>query len=115
LRRLSWIITLPITVLAVLFALSNSATVEVRMEPLPWAAELPVYLLILGCLLIGFLLGAIVAWFSGSARRRRLRALSAQVRAQADEIATLRAEAVRPSPAASGSGGTVVATLPRAG
>jgi uncharacterized integral membrane protein len=92
-RRLSWIVTLPITILAVLFALSNSATSQVRLWPFPWAAELPLYLLILGSLLLGFLLGAIVAWISSGGRRRRLRALSQQVRAQAAEIGTLREQA----------------------
>jgi uncharacterized integral membrane protein len=98
-RRLSWIITLPITVLAVLFALSNSDTAKVRMWPLPWVAELPLYLLILGSLLFGFLLGAAVAWISSGARRRRVRALSQQVRAQAAEIGALRHQL----PAGSGS------------
>lgn len=89
-RRLSWIVTLPLTVLAVLFALSNSATSEVRLWPLPWVAELPLYLLILGSLLLGFLLGAVVAWISSGARRRRMRALAQQVRDQAAEIGALR-------------------------
>jgi uncharacterized integral membrane protein len=88
-RRLSWIITLPLTVIAVLFALSNSAPTEVRLWPLPWAADLPLYLLILGFLLIGFLLGIVVAWLSGGSRRRRMRMLSEQVRAQAGEISEL--------------------------
>lgn len=89
-RRLSWIVTLPITILAVLFALSNSGSVQVRLWPLPWVAELPLYLLILGSLLLGFLFGAVVAWISSGARRRRLRALSQQVREQAAEIVALR-------------------------
>jgi uncharacterized integral membrane protein len=100
LRRLSWIITLPITVLAVVFALSNSEDIEVDLWPLPWGpAVLPVYLLILGCLLLGFLLGTVVAWMSGAGRRRRVRKLSEQVRAQADEISALRQAALASSSA----------------
>jgi uncharacterized integral membrane protein len=107
LRRLSWILTLPITVLAVMFALSNSETVTVALWWL-WTADLPLYLLILGSLLLGFLIGAVVAWVSGAARRRRVRALTAQVRAQADEITALNAELARSSTA----GPTVIAALP---
>jgi uncharacterized integral membrane protein len=102
LRRLSWIITLPITILAVMFALSNSGTVPVSLWWLWTTDDLPLYLLILGSLLLGFLLGAIVAWISGAARRRRIRALTAQVRAQADEINALRAEASAPVTIAGG-------------
>ncbi len=102
-RRLSWIITLPITVLAILFALSNSATTQVKMWPLPWVAELPLYLLILGCLLLGFLLGAVVAWISGASRRRRVRSLAATVRAQAEEIGALKAEVAARAGSAAGA------------
>src|SRR5262245_53400241 len=94
-----------------MFALSNSETVTVTLWWL-WTAKLPLYLLILGSLLLGFLLGAVVAWISGAARRRRVRALAAQVRAQADEIATLRTEADRP-PAPSYSGATALPSPPR--
>jgi uncharacterized integral membrane protein len=112
LRRLSWIITLPITILAVMFALSNSETVPVSLWWL-WATDLPLYLLILGSLLLGFLLGAIVAWISGAARRRRIRALMAQAREQADEIAALRAEAAAP-PVTIAGGGTALPSPQRA-
>lgn len=59
LRYLSLIITLPLTVFAVLFALSNDATAEVALWPLEGVRIVPLYLLGLGMLALGFFCGAV--------------------------------------------------------
>lgn len=89
-KHLSWIFTLPITVIVVLFAVTNRSPATLSFWPLPWAVDLPIYLIILGSLFIGFLLGAVAAWASGSRRRRYARQLAEQVRAQNQQILELQ-------------------------
>ncbi len=71
-RRLAWIVTLPLAGLFVLFAISNRSQVTVSL----WPADpvlVPLYLLVLGGLLVGFLAGAAVAGIRSVAWRRRAR------------------------------------------
>ncbi|MDR3517179.1 MAG: lipopolysaccharide assembly protein LapA domain-containing protein [Azospirillaceae bacterium] len=69
-RYLSWIITLPIAVIAVSFALSNRAAVTLTLWPIPFTVETPLYLVALVTLFVGFVGGGIVAHISGAPRRR---------------------------------------------
>lgn len=89
-KHLSWIFTLPVTVIVVLFAIANRSPATLSFWPLPWAVDLPIYLIILGALFAGFLLGAAVAWLSGGRRRRRARQLAERVRAQDRQILELQ-------------------------
>jgi uncharacterized integral membrane protein len=72
LRYLSWIITIPIALLIVSFAVSNRETVELNLWPLPFQVWAPVYLVGLLALALGFLAGGLVAWLAG--RRHRVNA-----------------------------------------
>ena len=102
-RRLSWIITIPFTLIVVVFAITNRGPVTVTLWPLPWIAELPLYLVVLGSLLVGFLVGAAIAWLSAGRRRHearltaeRLRGLSAELtRLKRQQPAVLDGSAVR--------------------
>lgn len=94
-RRLSWILTLPITVVAVLFALDNREAVTISLWPLPIEVELPLFLMALGTLVLGFLIGAIAAWFAGGATRRRARLAESEARRLAGELTDLRARQAR--------------------
>lgn len=62
LRRLSWILTLPLALLVVSFAVSNRDSVALGLWPLPFMAELPVFALVLGTFVLGFVAGGLVAW-----------------------------------------------------
>ena len=68
-----WIVLALAALLLILFAVSNRATVSVGLWPLPTLVELPLYLVVLGTLIIGFLLGELVAWISSWGRRREAR------------------------------------------
>ena len=72
-RKLRWIITLPITVVCVVFALANRQPVMVDFWPFAISYEPPLFLLVLGALLIGFLLGLLIAWFAGGRTRDKAR------------------------------------------
>lgn len=61
----------PVTAAVVLFAVSNRATLTLRLWPLPYEIDMPVYALVLGAGFVGFLIGATVAWIAGARSRRR--------------------------------------------
>lgn len=72
-RYLSWIVTLPIALVAVLFAVSNRDVVTWALWPLPFTLEAPLYLATLVALLAGFLAGGFVVWNAQRRHRRRAR------------------------------------------
>lgn len=89
-KHLSWIVTLPVTVVVVIFAVANREQAVLSFWPLPWSAGLPIWLIVLGCLLTGFLFGATVAWLSGGPRRRRARQTAERARELARQLAELQ-------------------------
>lgn len=61
-RYLSWIITIPIALVIVSFAVSNRDPVELALWPLPFSITVPIYVAALTALVLGFLAGGFVAW-----------------------------------------------------
>jgi uncharacterized integral membrane protein len=82
-KHLSWIITVPLLAIAVIFAVNHRQTVEIDLWPLPIAVAPPFYLIVLGAIFVGFLLGGLVVWWSQGRHRRRER--RERVRAQEAE------------------------------
>jgi uncharacterized integral membrane protein len=78
-RIVSWIVTAPITLAVVLFAVSNLDQVTLHLWPLPFDLTIWIWLLTLIELFVGFLLGAIVTWIADRHRRRETRILSRRV------------------------------------
>ncbi len=72
-RILSLIVTAPITVLVVLFAVSNLDQVTLRLRPFPFDMTIRIWALTLIELFVGFVLGAIVTWIGDRKRRRDAR------------------------------------------
>jgi len=68
-----WIVLALAALLLILFAVSNRETVSVGLWPLPALVELPLYLVVLGTLIIGFFVGELVAWISAWRWRREAR------------------------------------------
>lgn len=89
-RLIYWLIAGPLIVLAVLFALSNRDYVDLSIWPLPFSLAVPVYLVALAGLAVGFFAGGIVAWFGAGRSRARARAAERTVRARDVEIEELR-------------------------
>lgn len=87
-RFLNWLITLPLAAVAVSFAVSNRDLAGFELWPLPQEVMLPRYLAVLVPLVLGILLGGLIAWLSG-ARHRRLASQHAR------EVARLNAELKR--------------------
>jgi len=61
-RYLSWIITIPIALVIVSFAVSNRDPVDLALWPLPFEITVPLYVAALVALVLGFLAGGFVAW-----------------------------------------------------
>jgi uncharacterized integral membrane protein len=85
---------LVIAIFLILFAVSNRETVSVGFWPLPFLADVPLYLLCFLSLVIGALIGVATAWMAGhrnrrelSARRRRIEALERELMATQSQLA----------------------------
>lgn len=101
-RHLSWIITVPVALLAISFAVSNREWIDLTIWPLPFALSAPLYLLVLGGLALGFLIGALLTWFGQHGHRRdakqraqRIRELTAEVNRYRDREKTVEEESAR--------------------
>jgi uncharacterized integral membrane protein len=77
---------LVIAIVLILFAVSNRETVSVGFWPLPFLADVPLYLLCFLSLMIGALIGAAVAWRAGQSNRRQLRSLRRRIDALEREL-----------------------------
>ena len=78
-RHISWIVTIPVALVAILFAISNRGIVTLSLWPLPFTLATPVYLATLVALVLGFLAGGFIVWNSQRRHRRRARRESNRV------------------------------------
>jgi uncharacterized integral membrane protein len=76
LRFLRWVLFLVVAFVVVTFMVQNRETVEVSLWPLPFVKPAPLWAIIVGFLLLGFLIGATSAWLSGGGTRKRARELA---------------------------------------
>ena len=72
-RRFAWIITLPVTLVVVIFAIANRGGVTLDLWPLEMSYSLPLFALVLIAILVGFVCGAAVMWFSAGKARNKAR------------------------------------------
>ncbi len=85
------LIALPLLLILVLFALSNTAPVRLQFWPTDYTLELPLSLAILGAMAIAFLLGGTVVWLSELAQRNRARRAEHAVRLLEAQVQELKA------------------------
>ncbi|WP_029009140.1 LapA family protein [Azospirillum halopraeferens] len=90
-RYLTWIVTIPIAVVAVLFAISNRDTVVFTLWPTPFSLEAPLYLATLVALVVGFLAGGLIAWVNQGGNRRRARVQTDRVQQLERDLRDTRA------------------------
>jgi uncharacterized integral membrane protein len=89
------IITIPLVVVIVAFAVANRQMVTVSLDPFSsvnpaYARTMPLFLLLFAVLILGVLIGGIAAWLRQSKWRRTARRLDAEVHALHDELAAIR-------------------------
>jgi len=75
-----WIVGIPLLLLMVLFALSNSQSVRLGIFPTDYSVEIPLSVAILAAMAIGFFLGGLRLWFTAMHDRRALRRAEDAVR-----------------------------------
>ena len=88
-KFVSWILTLLVLLLAVSFALKNQQNTTLNLWPADIVVEAPLYLVSLGTLFVGLLLGAMIVWISHLPRRletRRLRRDIAKLREKIEDM-----------------------------
>ncbi len=83
---------LVIAIILILFAVSNRETVSVGFWPLPFLADVPLYLLCFFSLLIGALIGLVAAWMAGRRKRRELGARRRRIDALERELTATQSQ-----------------------
>ena len=89
LRFLQWVLFLLVAFIVVTFMVQNREMVELSLWPLPFVKPAPLWSIIIGFLLLGFLLGVTSAWLSASGTRKRARELARSNAEKAQQISQL--------------------------
>ncbi|WP_138918604.1 lipopolysaccharide assembly protein LapA domain-containing protein, partial [Nitrospirillum viridazoti] len=82
LRYLSWIVSIPLALVAIDFAIVNEELVRLTLWPLDGAVVAPSFAVVFVSLLVGFLAGGLISWLSAGKHRRALR----KERARGDQL-----------------------------
>jgi uncharacterized integral membrane protein len=72
-KLFNWLVTAPLLLLLVVFAVANRATTTLSFWPLPFTLETRVFLVVLVPLVIGFFVGELAAWINGRRSRHAAR------------------------------------------
>lgn len=102
-RHLSWILTLPLTALAISFAVSNLMPVPLALWPLVGTVEAPAFALVLVTLVVGFFAGGLTVWLGQHVHRKAARQHQARADRLQKELDALRAAAPAAAPPLSAS------------
>lgn len=78
-RFIYWFVTALIALVVVVFAVSNRAIVTLTLFPLPAALDAPLYLVVIVAVILGFIVGALVAWLGAGKHRREARHLRRRI------------------------------------
>ena len=85
-----WILAAIVTLAVTSFAVTNRAPVEVDFWPLPFAATLPLFAILIVAAGLGFGFGAIATWWSGRTWRRSARSRGREIDHLKREIEALK-------------------------
>ena len=91
-RPVHWLVTAPLALLLIDFAVSNLERVPVGLWPFSDIVLAPLYLVVLVALLVGFLFGEFVAWINGRHGRREARRRARRIEALERELAATQAK-----------------------
>ena len=84
------LIIAPLLLVLVLFALSNTAPVQLGFWPTGFSLEAPLSLAILGGMAVAFIAGALLVWVSELAQRRRARRAEHAIRLLEAQVQDLK-------------------------
>lgn len=81
-KRLRWLITVPLALILVVFAVNNRHLVDVSLWPLDFIVRWPLFVFVYIGVVAGFLAGAVIAWAASAQRHRRTRQRRSEKSAQ---------------------------------
>jgi uncharacterized integral membrane protein len=89
------VIVVPLAIVLVAFAVANRASVTVSLDPFDaerpaGSVTLPLFLLIIGLLVLGVLIGGLASWLRHGKSRRMARQFEREANALRAELAALR-------------------------
>jgi len=87
---LSLLITLPLALVLVIFALNNRSLIEIDLWPLGFVIAWPAFVFAFVGVSVGLLLGGLLAWISGGATRKLARERKARIRELEHTVATMK-------------------------
>ena len=85
------VIAVPLLLVLVLFALSNTEAVRLTLWPTDYSMELPLSIAILGAMGVAFLVGGFIVWMAELGQRRRARRAEHAVRLLEAQVLELKA------------------------
>ena len=106
-KRFSWILTLPLIAVAVIFSIANRESVTLDLWPFELTLQLPLFVILLACIAFGLVVGGMATWLSAAPTRRRAR----QARRRVTELERERVTRAVVPPANSGQPGLPAPTL----
>ncbi|OSQ36946.1 lipopolysaccharide assembly protein LapA domain-containing protein [Thalassospira mesophila] len=78
-RVLYWIIAIPLMILIIVFAVANRQASTLSLWPLPFEMDLPLFVPVLGALLLGLLIGLLFEWLLTGKHRRANRKMASEL------------------------------------
>lgn len=106
-KRFSWILTLPLIAVAVIFSIANRESVTLDLWPFELTLQLPLFVILLACIAFGLVVGGMATWLSAGPTRRRAR----QARRRVTELERERVTRAVVPPANSSQTGLPAPTL----
>jgi uncharacterized integral membrane protein len=91
-KRFSWILTLPLIVVAVIFAIANREPIDLDLWPFEVSPQIPLFVILLAFLAVGLVVGGLATWLSAAPARRRAGQARRRVAELEREAARLRQE-----------------------
>ncbi len=91
-KRFSWILTLPLIVVAAIFAIANREPIALDLWPFEASPQLPLFVILIACLVFGLVVGGLASWLSAAPTRQRARQARRRVAELEREAARLRQE-----------------------
>jgi uncharacterized integral membrane protein len=94
-KLVHWLVTLPLAVVLVVFAVSNLTLVSLGFWPFAELGTEPLGVVVLAAMLLGFLAGELVAWINGGSWRREARRRARRIQALERELLATQAQLPR--------------------
>ena len=78
-KILGWLTGVPLAVIATAFSVANRDAVRLDLWPLPYSVDIPIYVTVMGSVVLGVLVGWAASLGASSRIRSRLRESNAKV------------------------------------